>query len=266
MRTNSQTQARTESADDRRDNVVNINQVRDVKARDEFICAVLVYEGLTPLELKVVVRLAIFLNCTTGQCNPGYLTLARSVDAKPDSVKKVCRKLEAAGLIYRKRSAGGVHSDKTGFVLLMPRRVSSPDSCGDPATGVPAGRPRVSTADSQENTEKENTERERAREEGFPDGTLGKLCVTDWHLAPGDIAYAHEKKWDAAAEFEKFSDHHIAKRTTATPDGWPAYWRGWIRRCDQYGGAKYVPEPKTPEEAKEARRQQAIEQMRGHFA
>src|ERR1035438_8766600 len=156
----SATQDRRTCNDSATDNVVNFNQVRGLKARDEFVCAILVYEGLTPLELKIAVRLAMFLNCTTGRCDPGYTTLARSVDAEPDSVKKVCRKLEAVGLIHRKRSAGGVHSDKTGFVLLMPRRVSAPDTRGDPATGVPAGRPRVSALDSQENTEKENTERE----------------------------------------------------------------------------------------------------------
>jgi hypothetical protein len=38
------------------------------KRRDEFICGILVCDGLTPLELKTAVRLAMFFNrrCRTG--------------------------------------------------------------------------------------------------------------------------------------------------------------------------------------------------------
>jgi hypothetical protein len=50
---------------------------------------------LTPLEMRVAVRLGIFFNCRTGQCNPCYARLAR---ACPDTL--IARSAMADSLIF----------------------------------------------------------------------------------------------------------------------------------------------------------------------
>jgi DNA-binding transcriptional MocR family regulator len=87
---------------------------------------------MPPLRFRTAIRLGLFFNCTTGQCNPGYPKLARAVGAKLGSVKKECRELEADGWIKRRRSVGGDHENTTEFDLFIPpARVSRVDTRGD---------------------------------------------------------------------------------------------------------------------------------------
>ena len=46
------------------------------RQRDQFIRAIIIRDVLPLREVRVAVRLGLFFNCTTGQCNPGYDTLA----------------------------------------------------------------------------------------------------------------------------------------------------------------------------------------------
>jgi hypothetical protein len=142
--------------------IPTVTVVAGVKARSRWMEAVCEIGGtMQPLAFRTAIRLAMFLNCTTGQCNPRYSELARAVGAETDSVKKVCRFLERDGLIRRNRSAGGNHEETTDFELLMPAaRVSCVDTRRDQkrtfksaATGVQNPPRRVSIADSLMNIE-----------------------------------------------------------------------------------------------------------------
>lgn len=140
------------------------------RERDEYLKTLCEVGGeMTPLQFRTAIRLGLFFNCTSGQCNPGYPKLARAVRAEIGSVKKVCRELEADGWIKRHRSAGGNHKNTTSFDLFIPTaRGSAADTREDrergskfAATGVQNDGGRVSAADSLMNTDrtlKKNTE------------------------------------------------------------------------------------------------------------
>jgi hypothetical protein len=98
------------------------------EGRDKFICAILACPELTPLELKVAVRLAVFLNCTTGQCNPGYPRLANEIGVAPRSARRAVAALITYGIVEVDRSEGVHHENKTNFRLFMPGRVTRPMS------------------------------------------------------------------------------------------------------------------------------------------
>jgi hypothetical protein len=145
------------------------------KERDQFICAVLACDGLTPLELKIAVRLGMFFNCTTGQCNPGYTKLAQALGIAPRSARRSVAALMAYGIVGGDQSAGGSHDQTRNFSLFMPpARVTAPTSpvkadkpdkgrgtkstlTGDEQT------PRRGTLRGPHNTEKENTENTEQR-------------------------------------------------------------------------------------------------------
>ena len=115
------------------------------KRRDEFICGILVCDGLTPLELKTAVRLAMFFNCTTGQCNPGYPALGKALNVDPRSARRCVRALEGYGILREHRSAGGHHKDKNKFDLFMPparaTRLTSPVRMTAPTSPVNPEKP-----------------------------------------------------------------------------------------------------------------------------
>lgn len=145
------------------------NIVSGHRARDKWIIALCsAGSGMPPLDFRTAIGISTYFNCTTGQCNPGYTKLAKLVGATRNSVKRACRKLEAAGWIRRNSGAGGDHEDTVQFDLLMPvARGSALDPRQDQtrgsktaATGVQNGGGRGSIADSLMNTENtENTER-----------------------------------------------------------------------------------------------------------
>jgi DNA-binding transcriptional regulator YhcF (GntR family) len=145
--------------------------------------------GMPPLNFRAAMRLGMFFNCTTGQCNPGYTKLAKEIGCTLDSAKRACRELEADGWLKRKRTEGGHHEDKTAFDLLMPTtRVSRTDTpaAGQTAqgrvskyaaTGVQNGQGRVSITDSLMNTE--NTERAYGPRSEYVDRVVDVTPVTD---------------------------------------------------------------------------------------
>ncbi|MGJ4899450.1 helix-turn-helix domain-containing protein [Bradyrhizobium oligotrophicum] len=122
-------------------------KVSGAKARTEWLDELTRnYKSMKPLNFAMAVRLgAVYFNCTTGQCNPGYPTLARDLGCTVGSAKRAARELEQDGLIKRHSTEGGDHDNKTQMDLL--RRVFSADTRaewdGCPKTGgrvsVPAG-------------------------------------------------------------------------------------------------------------------------------
>jgi hypothetical protein len=91
------------------------------KGRDQWICAILTrHDLLTPLELRVAVRLGIFFNCKTGQCDPGYARLAKELCISPRSARRCVAALVAHGFVGRDQGAGGSHDQKQNFSLFMP--------------------------------------------------------------------------------------------------------------------------------------------------
>jgi hypothetical protein len=102
-------------------------------ARDNWLCAVLRDHDLTPITLKVAVRLGIFFNCKTGQCDPGYLKIAAELNVSRRSVMRAIATLEARGWLAVDGDPGG-HLNRN-FCLLMPTVEVTPDgtSRGDTA-------------------------------------------------------------------------------------------------------------------------------------
>ncbi|UPT87967.1 helix-turn-helix domain-containing protein [Bradyrhizobium barranii subsp. apii] len=93
------------------------------RGRDQWICAILTHHDLmTPLELRVAVRLGIFFNCKTGQCDPGYARLAKELCISPRSARRCVAALVSYGLVGRDEGAGGSHDQKQNFSLFMPVR------------------------------------------------------------------------------------------------------------------------------------------------
>jgi hypothetical protein len=91
------------------------------KDRDQWICAILTrHDVMTPLELRVAVRLGIFFNCTTGQCDPGYARLARELGIPQRSARRCVAALVAYGFVGRDEGSGGSHDQKQKFSLFMP--------------------------------------------------------------------------------------------------------------------------------------------------
>jgi hypothetical protein len=100
--------------------------VTGLEGRDAFIYAILAHHDmLTPLELRAAIALGMHLNCTTGQCNPGYPRLAREIGCTTRSARRVAATLIALGIVEEERGVGGHHENKTNFRLFMPRRVSA---------------------------------------------------------------------------------------------------------------------------------------------
>ncbi|UFW91544.1 helix-turn-helix domain-containing protein (plasmid) [Bradyrhizobium barranii] len=93
------------------------------KGRDRWICAILTHHDLmTPLELRVAVRLGIFFNCKTGQCDPGYTRLAKELCISPRSARRCVAALVSYGFVGRDEGVGGSHDQKQNFSLFMPAR------------------------------------------------------------------------------------------------------------------------------------------------
>jgi hypothetical protein len=93
------------------------------KGRDQWICAILTHHDLmTPLELRVAVRLGIFFNCKTGQCDPGYARLAKELCISKRSARRCVAALVAHGFVGRDEGAGGSHDQRQNFSLFMPSR------------------------------------------------------------------------------------------------------------------------------------------------
>jgi hypothetical protein len=91
------------------------------KGRDRWICAILTRNDLlTPLEMRVAIRLGLFFNCQTGQCNPGYARLAAELGISPRSARRCVAALVDHGFVGRDEGAGGRHDQKRNFSLFMP--------------------------------------------------------------------------------------------------------------------------------------------------
>ncbi len=81
-------------------------EVSGVKARDKFITQRGTDKGLTRAYLSVGVRLAIFFNCTTGQCNPGDKLLAQETGLSVRTVVRAIGALAERGWVTAQRHAG----------------------------------------------------------------------------------------------------------------------------------------------------------------
>ena len=95
-------------------NAQEFRLVSGVKARDKFIIQIGTDKGLTRAQLSVGIRLAIFFNCTTGQCNPGDKLLAQETGLSVRTVVRAVAALVERGWVIAHRRGGN-----TEFQLLL---------------------------------------------------------------------------------------------------------------------------------------------------
>jgi hypothetical protein len=102
------------------------------KGRDRFICAILTRDVLPLLEVRVAVRLGIFFNCKTGQCDPGYDTLANELGIARRTLFRAIARLKTDGWIevHRVGRDGNVQ-----FSLFVPPQLR-PSTAALPAAGA----------------------------------------------------------------------------------------------------------------------------------
>jgi hypothetical protein len=146
---------------------------RGIPGRDQFINAILADRKLGGMAVRVGARLGMYLNCTHGQCDPGYPTIANALGVSERSVIRAVAELEARGWIEVDR-ADGKMNNKFRLFMIDPNSVNrvtavvTPDADDHDPDGVTEIRKsgdknalknvnRVTTAVTQ-NTEKENTE------------------------------------------------------------------------------------------------------------
>jgi Helix-turn-helix domain len=92
-------------------------QVSGVKARDKFISELLTDRKLTATQTRVAVKIALFFNCTTGQCNPGYEKIAAQLGISKRSVIRAVAVLAERGWIEVRR--GDAVGPKNNFLLFL---------------------------------------------------------------------------------------------------------------------------------------------------
>jgi len=99
--------------------------VTGLKERDEWMRAFLArHQQFKRGDLAVAMRIALHLNCKTGQNNPGHDTLAEELGISTKTVQRAIEELEATGWIER-RAPGGHNNIE--FVLKMPSPEWTPD-------------------------------------------------------------------------------------------------------------------------------------------
>jgi hypothetical protein len=127
---------------------------RGLPARDQYFKSLLKMSFLSNLELRTAVALGTFLNCTHGQCNPGYPKLAKELGVMTRSARRAVAALVAHGIVEVEGSAGGSHEQTSNFRLfILPERVTdsvSPVETSDEPERVTANVSPV-TGDGQAN-------------------------------------------------------------------------------------------------------------------
>jgi hypothetical protein len=165
---------------------------RGIPARDQFVNAILADRKLGGMAVRVGVRLGMYLNCTHGQCDPGYPTIANALGVSERSVIRAVAELEARGWIEVDRADGCANNKFRLFVLESDSvnrvtAVVTPDADLENVNRVTdlAGRGdkyaaknanRVTTAVTQ-NNEKGNIEKENKA--GLQPAALVTPVVTD---------------------------------------------------------------------------------------
>ncbi|MCD9821621.1 helix-turn-helix domain-containing protein [Bradyrhizobium japonicum] len=86
------------------------------KGRDEWMCAILARDTLSLLEVRVAVRLAIFFNCKSGKCDPGYDTLMSELRMSRRTLYRGIAGLKANGWIEVRR----LGIENVQFSLFIP--------------------------------------------------------------------------------------------------------------------------------------------------
>jgi hypothetical protein len=89
------------------------------KGRDQWMCALAAASNLSTMAIRLVLRLCVSFNCKTGQCDPGYRTLAADMAVSERSVFRAIAELEAGGWIAVDRT-GGDNTRNNQFALLIP--------------------------------------------------------------------------------------------------------------------------------------------------
>jgi hypothetical protein len=165
---------------------------RGIPARDQFINAVLADRNLGGMAVRVGARLGMYLNCTHGQCDPGYPTIAEALGVSERSVIRAVAELAARGWIEVDRADGRVNNKFRLFMIetdsgnrvtavvtpdahsKIVNRVTDLPVWGDKNAAKNANR--VTTAVTQ-NNEKENIEKENKA--GLPPAALVTPVVTE---------------------------------------------------------------------------------------
>jgi DNA-binding transcriptional MocR family regulator len=148
--------------------------VVDFKSREQWkraFDAVALQQKYKPRACVLMSRLADHFNCKTGQCNPGFDTLAREMGVTERTVRRAIKELEPDGWIKSKR---GGRDDKVSFKLCFPDLI--PDTMmstiddshtghdGVPYADDPYRTPEASIPDTLVTAHKEQTN----RQEGGP--------------------------------------------------------------------------------------------------
>jgi hypothetical protein len=89
------------------------------KGRDRWMCALAAASDLSTMAIRLALRLCVSFNCKTGQCDPGYRTLAEDMAVSERSVFRAIAELEAGGWIAVDRT-GGDNTRNNQFALLIP--------------------------------------------------------------------------------------------------------------------------------------------------
>ena len=89
------------------------------KGRDGWMCALAAASDLSTMAIRLALRLCVSFNCKTGQCDPGYRTLAEDMAVSERSVFRAIAELEAGGWIAVDRT-GGDNTRNNQFALLIP--------------------------------------------------------------------------------------------------------------------------------------------------
>lgn len=93
------------------------------KGRDRWMCAILTRDVLPLLEVRVAIRLGIFFNCKTGQCDPGYDTLASELGISRRTLFRALARLKANGWIAIHRVG---RDEYVQFSLFIPPQLVPP--------------------------------------------------------------------------------------------------------------------------------------------
>jgi hypothetical protein len=199
-------------------------EVRDFTARDRLMRGVAADRVLSPTARLVAVRVALFLNCKTGRCDPSYGTLAREIGISERSAIRAIAALEARGWVAVERSAGGRRDNTNQFHLFTPAERVTPVSpqgmtAESPldASGVTTATPRGDTPRQQGMTpESPNKRRENNEEKNEGDRLSPATDLFNEGASPQSPPAAKTKK------------RELAK--SSIDDGFDRFWLEYPRR------------------------------------
>ncbi|MGY3117898.1 hypothetical protein ACVWXQ_001835 [Bradyrhizobium sp. S3.14.4] len=192
----------------------------------------------------IAMRLALYINVTSGRCDPAVPTLASGTDASKSTVLRAIREMEAAGWLEVTRSRGGRSIDGIGythsFVFLDPNGVSS-DTVGEGATvsneptyGVKKGGATVSNSPVYGVTVDTQTERTAKRTTRTASGARSRSVIqTGWpdgfSLNNELIAIAAEEGFNQQQAEQIFKGFESKCRAKGTRNAnWIHAWRNWV--------------------------------------